>query len=171
MWLGLKSREQLMSPECSKHQILSLAKMLVVNEQKISCSHQCSPVFISVALNKFRAYISTCTCFVLPRTHQCGLSGWLYNIMYIFKKVVYFSKMYRHNSRWYEENLGLHCFNSMNGVKVENSSNIFGEILATVRSYNKCNTKYHLLGILYKHHLKYNINSLKSSSDFLINFS
>ena len=28
------AREQLMSPECSKHQVLNLAKMLVVNEQK-----------------------------------------------------------------------------------------------------------------------------------------
>ena len=34
VWLGLTSREQLMSPECSKHQVLSLAKMLVVNKQK-----------------------------------------------------------------------------------------------------------------------------------------
>ena len=34
MWLGLTSREQLMSPECSKHQVLSFAKMLVVNKQK-----------------------------------------------------------------------------------------------------------------------------------------
>ena len=30
VWFGLTSREQLMSPECSKHQILSFAKMLVV---------------------------------------------------------------------------------------------------------------------------------------------
>ena len=30
VWLGLTSREQLMSPECSKHQVLSFAKMLVV---------------------------------------------------------------------------------------------------------------------------------------------
>ena len=28
--LGLTSKEQLMSPECSKHQVLSLAKMLVL---------------------------------------------------------------------------------------------------------------------------------------------
>ena len=34
VWLRLTSREQLMSPECSKHQVLSLAKMLVVNKQK-----------------------------------------------------------------------------------------------------------------------------------------
>ena len=34
MWLGLTSREQLMSPECSKHQLLSFSKRLVVNEQK-----------------------------------------------------------------------------------------------------------------------------------------
>ena len=30
LWLGLTSREQLMSPECSKHQVLSFAKTLVV---------------------------------------------------------------------------------------------------------------------------------------------
>ena len=30
VWLGLTSREQLMSPECSKHQVLRFAKMLVV---------------------------------------------------------------------------------------------------------------------------------------------
>ena len=30
VWLGLTSREQLMSPECSKHQVLSFAKMLAV---------------------------------------------------------------------------------------------------------------------------------------------
>ena len=41
----------------------------VVNEQKIFCSHQCSP---ECSMNKFRAYISTDTCFILPRTHQCG---------------------------------------------------------------------------------------------------
>ena len=28
VWVGLKSREQLMPSECSKHQVLSLAKML-----------------------------------------------------------------------------------------------------------------------------------------------
>ena len=33
VWLGLASREQLMSPECSNHQVQSFAKMLVVNEQ------------------------------------------------------------------------------------------------------------------------------------------
>ena len=70
VWLGSTSREQLMSPECSKHQVLSLAKILVVNEQKIFCSYQCSP---ECSMNTFRAYISTYTCFVLPRTHQCGL--------------------------------------------------------------------------------------------------
>ena len=56
MWLGLTSRELLMLPECSKNQVLSLAKMLVVNKQKIFCSHQCSP---ECAMNKFRAYISS----------------------------------------------------------------------------------------------------------------
>ena len=33
-WLGLTSREQSISPECSKHQVLNLAKMLVVIKQK-----------------------------------------------------------------------------------------------------------------------------------------
>ena len=90
VWLELTSREQLMSPECSKHQVLSLAKMLVVNEQKIFCSHQFSP---ECSMNKFRAYISTYTCFVLPRTHQCGSATYVLYIcsicsiciMYIFE--------------------------------------------------------------------------------------
>ena len=30
VWLGLTSKEQLMSPDCSKHQVLSFAKMLPV---------------------------------------------------------------------------------------------------------------------------------------------
>ena len=30
VWLGLTTREQLMSPECSKNQVLNFAKMLVV---------------------------------------------------------------------------------------------------------------------------------------------
>ena len=33
VWLELTSREQLMSPECSKHQVLSFAKMVVVCER------------------------------------------------------------------------------------------------------------------------------------------
>ena len=41
----------------------------VVNEQKIFCFHQCSP---ECSMDRFRAYISTYTCFVLPRTLQCG---------------------------------------------------------------------------------------------------
>ena len=44
----------------------------VVNEQNIFCYHQCSP---ECSINKFRAYTSTDTCFVIPRTHQC-VSGW-----------------------------------------------------------------------------------------------
>ena len=39
----------------------------VVNEQKIFCSHQCSPECSS---NKFRAYISTYTCF------PAGIKDW-----------------------------------------------------------------------------------------------
>ena len=34
VWLGFTGREQLISPECSQHQVLSLPKMLVVNKQK-----------------------------------------------------------------------------------------------------------------------------------------
>ena len=52
----------------------------VVNEQKIFCSYQCSS---ESSMNKFRAYISTDTCFVLPRTHQCG-SGY---ILYIYNSI------------------------------------------------------------------------------------
>ena len=38
----------------------------VVNKQKTFCPNQCSP---ECSINKFRAYISTDTYFVLPRTH------------------------------------------------------------------------------------------------------
>ena len=69
VWLGLTSKVQLMSPECSKHQVLRFVKILVVNEQKIFCFHQCSR---ECSMNKFRVYISTDTCFVLPGTPQCG---------------------------------------------------------------------------------------------------
>ena len=34
VWLALTSREQLMSQECSKHQVLSFAKILVANEKR-----------------------------------------------------------------------------------------------------------------------------------------
>ena len=45
VWLGLTSREQLMSPECSKHQVLSFAKMRIsvlqsaqwINSERIYC--------------------------------------------------------------------------------------------------------------------------------------
>ena len=42
VWLRLTSREQLMSPECSKRQVLSFCENAcgVMNEQKIFCSHQ-----------------------------------------------------------------------------------------------------------------------------------
>ena len=42
VWLRLTSREQLMSPERSTHQVLSFCKNAcgVMNEQKIFCSHQ-----------------------------------------------------------------------------------------------------------------------------------
>ena len=68
MWLGLTSREQRM---CSKIQNNRTTRVLkapgaelcqnaygVVNEQKIFCSHQCSP---ECSMNKFRAYIYICT--------------------------------------------------------------------------------------------------------------
>ena len=48
------TREQLMPTECSKHQVLSFAETLVVNEQKMFCSNQCSP---ECSMNKFRACI------------------------------------------------------------------------------------------------------------------
>ena len=54
LWLRLTSGEQLMSPECSKHQVLSLAKMLVVNEQKTFYSRQCSP---ECSMNKYTCSI------------------------------------------------------------------------------------------------------------------
>ena len=41
----------------------------VAKKQKIFCSHQYSPV---CSMNKFRTYLSTDTCFVFTRTHQCG---------------------------------------------------------------------------------------------------
>ena len=45
VWLGLTSREQLISPECSKHQVLGLAKMLVVNKN-YKPKTRCVRVFI-----------------------------------------------------------------------------------------------------------------------------
>ena len=43
LWLGLTNREQLISPECSKHQVLSFAKMLV-----FWCTNKRYSVLISV---------------------------------------------------------------------------------------------------------------------------
>ena len=43
-------------------------------------------------MNKFRAYISTYTCFVLPRTHQCG-SG--INVC-IYKHIIHVYQTYIH---------------------------------------------------------------------------
>ena len=59
--------QQLMSPECSKHLVLSFSKMLVVwwTNKKIFCSHQFSP---ECSMNKFKTYISTGTCFLLIYT-------------------------------------------------------------------------------------------------------
>ena len=70
VWLELTSKEQLMSPGCSKHRVLSLAKMLVVNEQKIFCSHQCSPECSMI--NSERIY---------PRTR---VSSWPWYYIYVY---------------------------------------------------------------------------------------
>ena len=43
LWLGLTNREQLISPECSKHQVLSFAKMLM-----FWCTNKRYSVLISV---------------------------------------------------------------------------------------------------------------------------
>ena len=58
MWLGLTSREQLMLPESAQSTRpgaeLCQNACGVVNEQKIFCSHQCSPEYvckISLCLN------------------------------------------------------------------------------------------------------------------------
>ena len=56
VWLGLPSREQLMSPRVLKAPGAELCQNAcgVVNEQKIFCSHQCSPEYvckISLCLN------------------------------------------------------------------------------------------------------------------------
>ena len=70
VWLRLTRREQLMSPDPSKHQMLSIAKMLVV-----LWMNEIHSVLISVLesgqwLNSER--MCTDTCFVLSRTHRCG---------------------------------------------------------------------------------------------------
>ena len=65
----------------------------VVNKQKIFCSHQCSP---ECSMNKFRAYISTDTCFVLSRTHQFGL-GYRTNYKYKMAKSEMISEINRSN--------------------------------------------------------------------------
>ena len=65
----------------------------VVNKQKIFRSHQCSP---ECSMNKFRAYISTDTCFVLSRTHQFGL-GYRTNYKYKMAKSEMISEINRSN--------------------------------------------------------------------------
>ena len=72
VWLGLTSREQLMSPECSKHQVLSFVKMLVVwwtnkkysvpisvlqSAQWINSERIYPYIYIHVYIQKLRAYI------------------------------------------------------------------------------------------------------------------
>ena len=70
VWLRLTSREQLISTECSMHQVLSFAKMLVVwwtNEKYFVL------IIILQSVQWIDSeHISTYTCFVLSRTHQCG---------------------------------------------------------------------------------------------------
>ena len=39
VWLGLPIREQLMSQDCPKHQVVSLAKMVVMNKETKICAH------------------------------------------------------------------------------------------------------------------------------------
>ena len=68
----LTRREQLMSPECSIHQVSSFSKMLVVRwtNQKYS-------VLISFLQSGQRIdseRISRDACFLLSRTHYCGSS-------------------------------------------------------------------------------------------------
>ena len=72
VWLRWTSREQLMLPECSKHQVLSFTKMLVVWWTNKKYSVLISVLQSAQWINSER--ISTYTCFVLPRAHQCGSS-------------------------------------------------------------------------------------------------
>ena len=62
----------------------------VMNEQKF-ISHKRSP---ECSMNKFRAYISTDTCFVIPRTYQCG---YIYIYIYIH---IYICGIGTYLSRW-----------------------------------------------------------------------
>ena len=68
--LGSTNREKLMSPECSKHQVLSFAKQALSFERTKKYSVLMSVLQSAQWINSER--ISTYTCFVLPRTHQCG---------------------------------------------------------------------------------------------------
>ena len=80
-WLELTSREQLMSPECSKYQRLSFAEMLVVNEQKILCSHQCSLYIIFLLVRSescmtnrvLESYRSKMSVICNQKDSQCAL--------------------------------------------------------------------------------------------------
>ena len=68
----------------------------VVKKQKIFCSDQCSP---ECSMNKFRAYIFTDTCFVLPRTPRThihiiskkntSIYIYIYVIIYIYISSLY----------------------------------------------------------------------------------
>ena len=66
VWLGLTSTEQLMSPECSKHQVLSLAKISSIQETDTFTSTTKSESFkINHKLNfddNCLIYLLTCKC-------------------------------------------------------------------------------------------------------------
>ena len=70
--LGSTNREKLMSPECSKHQVLSFAKMLVVWWTNKKYSVLISVLQSAQWINSER--ISTYTCFVL--------------LLYIYKRII-----------------------------------------------------------------------------------
>ena len=73
VWLALTRREYVMSPECTKHQVLSFTKMLVVWRPSQNYSVLISVLQTAQWRNSKR--ISREMWFVLPWTHQCG-SGW-----------------------------------------------------------------------------------------------
>ena len=74
--LRLMSREQLMSPECSKHQVLSFAKMLVVWWTNKKYSVLISVLQSAQWINSEHIY---------PHTHVSSFPGRTY-ISYIYKK-------------------------------------------------------------------------------------
>ena len=82
VWLGLMSREQLMSPECSKHQVLSFAKMLVVWWTNKKYSVLISVLQSAQWVNSERIY---------PYTHVSSFPGLTYiSYIYIINDFLYF---------------------------------------------------------------------------------